>query len=344
VPAQIFAQSSIDNVFWLNLNHQVRKEWLEKKNVFHNLDDCHPTLDSIPSPFNAPDIVVIEGFYDFFLLSIVKEIQQRKIPYLIIPRGEMNDGAQKSKWLKKKIANFLWFNRMVARSAAIVYLSENERDNSTSWKEKKNFIIPNGINNVKCEKQFELEKGINAIFIGRMDIYHKGIDSLLTAIASVAQQLRAAGFILSLYGPEWNNSYSRIAKLIKENQINDIVLLRNAIYDREKIDILKKSDLFVLTSRFEGLPMGLLEAMSFGLPCLVTPGTNMLETIQKHDAGWYSECNWMAISQTLLSIIKEKEKFDEKSRNASSLASMYSWNSIAQLSHDIYENILGEKK
>lgn len=342
VPEQIYAQSSIDNVFWLNLNHQVNKDWLRKDNIFHNLSDSFPTLDSIPSPFNEPDIVVIEGFYDYFFSSVVKEIQRKEIPYFIVPRGEMNDGAQKSKWLKKRLANYIWFNRMVAKSAAIVYLSENERDCSTRWKNKKSFIIPNGINYTKWEKNFDLKKGINAVFIGRMDIYHKGIDSLLTAIASIAQQLRAAGFVLRLYGPEWNKSYSWIEKTIKDNQIGDIVLLQDAIYGDEKKDVLKKNDLFVLTSRFEGLPMGLLEAMSFGLPCLVTPGTNMLDVIQQQNAGWCSECSWMGISRALLSIINEKDKFEVKSQNASSLASMYSWNSIAQLSHNIYKTFIGE--
>ena len=342
VPEQIYAQSSVDNVFWFNLNHQVKKEWLRKDDVFHNLDDYLPSLDSIPFPFNEPDIVIIEGFYDYFLSSIVKEVQKKKIPYFIIPRGEMNDGAQKSKWLKKQLANFVWFNRMVAKSAAIIYLSENERDCSTRWKNKKNFIIPNGINYTKCEKKFDLKDEIKAVFIGRLDIYHKGIDSLLTAIASIAQQLRAAGFVLRMYGPEWNKSYGWISKTIKDNQIGDIVLLQDAVYGNEKIDILKKSDLFVLTSRFEGLSMGLLEAMSLGLPCLVTPGTNMLDAVQKHDAGWCSECNWMAISQALLSIINEKNKFELKSQNASFLASKYSWNSIAQLSHDIYRTTIGD--
>lgn len=39
--------------------------------------------------------------------------------------------------------------------------------------------------------------------------------------------------------------------------------------------VLLQTDLFIQTSRHEGMPMGLLEALSIGVPCLVTVGTSL---------------------------------------------------------------------
>lgn len=342
VPEQIFAQSFVDNVFWINLNHQRRKEWEKQENFFHNLDDLNPELRFFPTPFNKPDLVVVEGFYSFFLSPIIKELINKKIPYIIISRGEMNDYAQKSKRLKKTIANIIWFNRMVDKCAGIVYLSENEQKNSRKWKNKKSVVIPNGVSLVEQMKREFPKKGIEAVFIGRLDVFHKGIDFLFDGIRLVANQLRASGFNLKLYGPEWNNSYDWIKKYLIENKMDDIVSLQGPVYGEEKINILKEADLFVLTSRFEGMPMGLLEAMAFGLPSLVTPGTNMFDEILQNDAGWCSNSDAESISKALLSITEQKHLFQKKSLNSFSLASKFSWHTIAQKAHHEYKKFIGE--
>lgn len=344
VPEQIFAQSFVDNVFWLNLNHQRRKEWEKKDDFFHNLDDFDPELRFLPSPFNKPDLVVVEGFYAHFFSPIIKELINKKVPYIIIPRGEMNDYAQNSKWLKKTFGNLIWFNKMVDKCAGVVYLSENEQRNSLKWKHKKSTIIPNGVSLAEQNKYVPPQKGINAIFIGRLDVYHKGIDLLFDGMRLIANELRTSGFNLKLYGPEWNNSYDWINKYILENKIDDIVSLNGPVYGNEKIKVLTEGDLFVLTSRFEGLPMGLLEAMAYGLPSLVTPGTNMFDEIFQNNAGWCSNGDAESISRTLLTMTKEKNLFQKKSLNSFCLGAKYSWDSIAKKAHREYEKIIGENK
>ena len=39
-------------------------------------------------------------------------------------------------------------------------------------------------------------------------------------------------------------------------------------------------DLFIHTFRFEGHPIAVLEALSYGIPCLLTPGTNMAGEVE----------------------------------------------------------------
>ena len=102
VPAQIKAQSQIDNVFWYNINEVKREEW--ERNDCYNLNDYpKKRLKDLPYPFNKPDIAIIEEFYCFPFCKMIADLKKSKIPYIIIPRSELTKKAQQRKKIKKII-------------------------------------------------------------------------------------------------------------------------------------------------------------------------------------------------------------------------------------------------
>ena len=62
--------------------------------------------------------------------------------------------------------------------------------------------------------------------------------------------------------------------------------------------------------------MGILEAMSYGVPCLVTRGTYLKDFVDKYDAGWSCETTADAIADTIERAVLERQLLDEKSKNA----------------------------
>ena len=111
VPMQIAAQSEIDDVFWYNLCKTEKEDW-KSKSYYHDLDDYpDESIKKLPAPFNKPDIIIIEQLYNIIGSPIRKDLKTLNIPYVIIPRSEFTVKAQKRKWLKKRIANFLLCNK-----------------------------------------------------------------------------------------------------------------------------------------------------------------------------------------------------------------------------------------
>lgn len=334
VPQHIKHQSKFATVGFINvLNIQLE----DVENQFGY--ESSFIIDNLPTPFNKPNLVVFHEIYKKCYLKICKTLDCNNVPYVIIPHGELTQGAQKKKWLKKKVANFLLFNRFINGAAAIQCLSQRELDSTLFGKSK--FIGTNGIEipNI-CKRTFNDDK-INFTYIGRLDPNHKGLDLMIKAIALKEEILSENKCEFSIYGPDQFGYVEKLNKLLTENLTKELVKLNSALYGEEKEQTLLNSDIFIQTSRFEGMPMGILEALSYGIPCLVTKGTGLGDLIQKYDAGWVAETNPEDIARVLDIAIQEKALYPQKGANARRLVEEnFSWSNVAKSTIEKYGEII----
>lgn len=347
VPATVNAQSKIDNVLWLNLTNTEMNHWKEVK-AFHRAEEfriqSNSFLDNLPAPFNHPDIVVFEGFYHIKDPFIAKKLKSKGIPYIVVPRGSLTCEAQHGnilKTLKKKLANLLIFRSYTRNALAIQYLTAAECVNSGLKWNRNTFIIPNGFKTPFLYKKKFSKNGLKAVFIGRLDLHHKGLDILLEACNRNKTFLLSMNFSFAIYGPK-RYDYLKIKDFIETNNLNDIIALKGEISGKDKENVLLNSDLFVLTSRFEGHPMGLVEAIAYGIPVLVTPGSNMADEINESDAGWVADTSVESVGQILHKIIAERSDLQKKSAAARKLSMVYNWDYIAHQFHNELERYLSK--
>lgn len=341
VPAQITAQSKKDNVFWYNVKDKGHKNW--KKLDFYNDLNNYPKgkIKKLPVPFNKPDLIIVEGFYSIIRSKIFFEIFMSNIPYIIIPRGELTKKAQERKKLKKSIANLLLCNVYAKKALAIEYLTEQEKEDAEKKWNDKTIVIPNGVSMLKKDKDKIFSKNkIICSFIGRIEPYQKGIDLLIEACKLKKKELIENNVIINIYGPDEEGKLKNLQEIVKISDLQTVLKFYNGIYEEEKRNVLLNTDIFIMTSRFEGHPMALIEALSYGIPVLITKGTNMKKEIDEFDAGWTAENNVESIANSLLNMIKEKSTLQKKSKNAQKVAELYEWNNIAQKSHELYNKLL----
>lgn len=352
VPNQVAAQSQYDNVFWYNIvdsgedaGKENLKIWREL-NYYHDLKDFpSQKINDLPSPFNNPDLIIMEQGYPFAKDKIRREVFKSEIPYIIVPRGELTTTAQKKKKIKKIIGNILLdYHRFVKKAVAIQCLTEQEEiGTKNKWNNVK-IILPNGTELHNVKHNYSDKKSLNGVFIGRIETYQKGLDILVDACEIVKKKLKASKCHIHLYGSDRENKLAPLLELIEQRDLSDIISFHGPVFGKEKAKVLSDADFFIITSRFEGHPMGLLEALAYGLPSLVTTGSNMRLEVETNKAGWGADNNAVSVASAFERLVADVDNYQKMSQNACKLAEMYSWEAIAQKSHVNYIELLQKRR
>lgn len=303
----------------------------------------YPAIASMPAPLNQPDLIIFHSTYILQHIPLVYEALQRKIPYIITPHGGMTRQSQQQKQLKKKVGNFCFFNWMVRHAAALHCLNEQEAiDVKNHWHHPV-FVVNNGVNIPPKELLANpgSKSNLKFLFLGRLDINHKGLDLLLAACGIIQEILRKSQVQISFYGSTINDSRIKLQELINKYQIQDLISLHEPVLGKAKQDVFQSTDLFLHTSRFEGQPIAVLEALSYGIPCLLTPGTNMADEVEAVGAGWKVNANPEAIAQGIKDVLAARFTLANKGKVARNLIeTKYSWPYIGNQLLREYSNIL----
>ena len=114
-----------------------------------------------------------------------------------------------------------------------------------------------------------------------------------------------------------------------------IIFLENLTRD-QIIDIYKKSDYFIFTSRVECSPIVIFEALASGLPFFSLNVGNIEEICKKTKAG-ICEISFVKLSFQIIKILNNARKLNKMSKNGiSNFKKIYNWNNVVNK----YENII----
>ncbi|MBR5087253.1 MAG: glycosyltransferase family 4 protein [Muribaculaceae bacterium] len=194
-------------------------------------------------------------------------------------------------------------------------------------------IIYNGVNSpVKSTatdyiESLGLQPGKYIMTMGRI-VPEKRFDWLIEAF----QRARFNGYKLVIVGDsDHNDMYSNQFKKMARD--NDNVVLTGFIKGEKLNQVLTNAALFVLPSTHEGLPISLLEAMSYNLDVLVSDiPANRLPELDHSDFFTVDSIS------SLTKFLSRKMRKPQKGRKYD-LAN-YNWDNIAKQTLDVYRQVL----
>ena len=271
--------------------------------------------------------------HDYFTLqNIITSHFCRKynVPYMVQPHGTLALVRQKARFKNIKYLFHAIFKNVLKHAKYIVALTLNEKiEISTIYSNAKSKIkvIPNGINmnefiaisKYDLHSKFGIPEANKIIaYIGRIQ-YIKGIDISLTILSAIKNKLN---FTFLIIGPDEGEKYKLEQQIIALGLKNQ-VLFTGQLEGMEKLMTIKSCDLFLFTSRSEGLPMTVLEVAALGVPQIISENCNVPElAITK--AGFVIKEDQIDIATDLiLKILEDQDLQDSLSLNAVKMVRKY---------------------
>ncbi len=204
-------------------------------------------------------------FKDTFYVMVAKVVGIHTI--LHIHGGNFDELHSKSPWLLQKHTC-----KIIDAVDAVVTVSQEWKNRLQNYcSEDRLYCFENciDIRSIPLNSYCASSGRVNILFIGRIGPA-KGIDELIEAVHIISKSV--ADIYVWLVGPEEKDGDMETAKKkIIEHRLEQVCELVGCVPHDQALEFYRHASFFVLPSRFEGLPMVILEALAAGLPIVATP-------------------------------------------------------------------------
>ena len=222
---------------------------------------------------------------------------------------------------------------------------------SSKWKEffknlvpeNKIIILKNFVNLSRFnqpEREVDPKDVVKVLFIGGAEAKTKGVYDLLKAIPKVINKYPNVLFRFVAC-----RNMAKL-KIYEKEQIKYHTRFFGYIQGNEKVNIFKTSDIFVLPSYAEGLPVAMLEAMAAGLPIIATPVGAIPEIIEDGKNGFLIKIgDYDALVDRILQLAQNKELRQEMGKNnIEKIRKQYDVKVITKKLDNVYDALLKIEK
>lgn len=240
------------------------------------------------------------------------------------------------KWGKLSSAYIMAGEKIAVRCAdEIIVLSENARNYFMDTYHRKTQMIPNGVNAPVCrdaqmiQAHFGLNKNDYILFLGRLTP-EKGIHYLIHAYKNLKtdKKLVIAG------GASDTHQFVENIKQMAEDNPN--IIFTGFIQGRLLEELYSNAYLFVLPSDLEGMPLTLLEAMSYGNCCVISDIPECTEVVEEYGVVFHHG-DMFDLLEKLQQLCDSEETVEwYKSKSASFILQKYDWNDVVKRTLDLY--------
>lgn len=206
-------------------------------------------------------------------------------------------------------------------------------------------IIPETAGTDGALKQYGLEKGKYILAVGRF-VPEKGFADIIEVfakdkgrgtkdeIASGVARPRNDKWKLVIAGrADHEDEYSR--ELERKAKENPDIVLTGFITGKPLQELYSHAGLFVLPSYYEGLPIALLEAMSYGLSCIVSDIPANRE-VGLSEERYFKAGDIEGLAAKIKESIDQPMEEKERASQISGIAAKYDWDKIAEETLEVY--------
>jgi len=328
---------------------------IDKKNdyilYFRNRVDIQKNID-LPENWNIKYVKLPTPFWQFFILFRIVFLD--KIDFLLVPSTyllpainiftsmgviihDLTTFLPKIKKTHKKLTVWrekLVLGRALKNSSKIFTVSDNTKSDLIAKfdleKEKITTIYaaPQILDMTCLSKDIFVKHKIPddyILFVGTLEP-RKNIIGLIKSFSLIKNEIPT--FKLLIVGKRgWY--YDAIFELVEKLKLEDRIIFTGYVDNEDLSCLYRNATCFIYISFYEGFGMPPVEAMSFGLPVIVSNNSSLAEIIG--DGGvLVNPNNEKEVSKAIKTVLHDKEYSKQLSQRAIERASMFSWENTAK--------------
>ncbi len=316
------------------------------------------------------DIVHLHGLWNMGLHRCAVVCRRWGIKYVIAPRGMLEPWSLQQKWLKKRIARWLYQDRDLKYAAALHATAESEAEQFRKLGFKNPIIVsPNGVNVpreslVVSRKSLVGEAKRRVLFVSRMHP-KKGVMELVEAWGRLVispessvisrwvcelvytvngdfereYEAKVKKHILEL-GMSYQDKDGTIHSSLSPSSLPNFIFT-GALDDDRKWAAYTRADLFVLPTYSENFGIVVAEALWAGVPVITTKGTPWHE-LEERKCGWWIDTGVEPLVKALevAMALSDVERRDMGERGRKLVEEKYTWDAVVKTMVKGYERVV----
>ncbi len=244
---------------------------------------------------------------------------------------------QRSKWGGFATKFLLFGEKMAAKYAdEVIVLSKNVQDYFKTTYGRTTVYIPNGVSRPSpheagiITEKYGLEKDSYLLFLARL-VPEKGLHYLIQAY----EKLQTDKKLVIAGGSSHTTEY--VEKIRKMIASSPNIIMTGFVQGQELEELYSNAYIYVLPSDVEGMPISLLEAMSYGNCCLVSDIPECREVIEDK-AVMFAKGNVVDLQEKLQMLCEDEESVSRyRSEAGEFIRKRYPWDKVVRDTLKLYE-------
>jgi glycosyltransferase involved in cell wall biosynthesis len=244
---------------------------------------------------------------------------------------------QRAKWGGLATKYLLLGEKIAARYAdEIIVLSKSMHDYFINTYNRETHYIPNGVIDPLpieadvIEKKYGLKRNDYFLFLARI-VPEKGLHYLIEAYHNLNTDIK----LVIAGGSSHSDDYiDKIKALVeKDNRI----IMTGFVDGQEREELFSNCLAYILPSDIEGMPLSLLEAMSYARKCIVSNIPENIEVI-KNNGYVFEKGNSTSLLHQLQKLLNIEDGGHDPGHCSNYNLSSFNWDNIIKLHRKIYSN------
>jgi len=291
------------------------------------------------------DLAIIHTIWGALPIEASHILNRLQVSFVIWPHNSLDPfDLQKKKYFKKILGPIL-IRPMLNKSSAIMCTTKLEAERLERYGSQKKIKVlpypiaplPNQGDRERFRKKFLIDKD-DFVFLSlsRID-YKKGLNLLIPALKKVSATY--PNIKLMIAGSDSDDYGKNVREWIQKHKLENNIIMPGFLSGQDKDDAFSGSDCFVLPSMNENFGIAVIEALSAGLPVLISDNVYIWKKIIESGGGWVCNYSIESLISSIIGILKTPSDLKNKKENAKRSAQLFSPENLETLYNQFYQQI-----